>query len=93
MSVQDRNTNILNTLKVWLFPSLLSIVSMLILRDISELRADVKQLLAQSNIDKTKIENLERILYNKKLTASYTTPDKLLFKHEDLYDINNYLPQ
>jgi hypothetical protein len=66
---------------------------MLILRDISELRADVKQLLAQSNIDKTKIENLERILYNKKVTASYTAPDKLLFKHEDLFDINNYLPQ
>lgn len=55
--------------KVWVFPSLVSILAMLIWNDVSEIKADVKQLMAQSNIDKTRIDNLERQVY--KSTASY----------------------
>lgn len=55
--------------KVWVFPSLVSLVSLLIWNDVNEIKADVKQLMAQSNIDKTRIDNLERQVY--KSNASY----------------------
>lgn len=57
--------------KVWIFPSLVSILAMMILNDVSEIKADVKALMAQSNIDKTRIDNLERQVY--KATSSYPT--------------------
>lgn len=49
--------------KVWIFPSLVSILAMMIWNDVSEIKADVKALMAQSNIDKTRIDNLERQVY------------------------------
>jgi hypothetical protein len=49
--------------KVWVFPSLVSIISLLIWNDVNEIKADVKLLMAQSNIDKTRIDNLERQVY------------------------------
>jgi len=55
--------------KVWIFPSLVSILAMLIWNDVSEIKSDVKALMAQSNIDKTRIDNLERAVYK---TASST---------------------
>jgi len=94
--------NIGNTVKVYLFPSLLSILAMLIWRDVSELRSDVKALLAQSNIDKTKIESLEKDVkmleqatFNKKLVGNVETVrqssyDKY-FKHEEIFDIKKYI--
>lgn len=98
---EARKTSIGNSIKLYLFPSLVTIIAMLIWRDVSELRGDVKSLLAQSNIDKTKIENLEKevksledIVFNKKTanleflkTASY---DKF-FKHEEIFDIKKYI--
>ena len=55
--------DIATKLKIWLFPSLVTILGTLIWRDISELKSDVKALLAQSNVDKTRIDNLERFIY------------------------------
>jgi hypothetical protein len=49
--------------KVWIFPSLVSLVSLLIWNDVNEIKADVKLLMAQSNVDKTRIDNLERQLF------------------------------
>ena len=49
--------------KVWVFPSLVSLVSLLIWNDVNEIKADVKALMAQSNIDKTRIDNIEREMY------------------------------
>ena len=49
--------------KVWIFPSLVSLVSLLIWNDVNEIKADVKLLMAQSNIDKTRIDNLERQMF------------------------------
>jgi hypothetical protein len=46
--------------KLWLFPALVSILATVIYREVLEIRTDVKQLLAQSNVDKTKIEILEQ---------------------------------
>ena len=94
-------TSMGNTLKIYVFPALVTILATLIWRDVTELRSDVKSLLAQSNIDKTKIEALERdvktlenmvysnkkIVYNDVLTYSH---DKL-FKHEEIFDIKKYI--
>jgi hypothetical protein len=49
--------------KVWIFPSLVSLVSLLIWNDVNEIKADVKLLMAQSNIDKTRIDNIERQMF------------------------------
>lgn len=49
--------------KVWIFPSLVSIIALLIWNDVNEIKADVKALMAQSNIDKTRIDNLERQIF------------------------------
>ena len=58
-----------NAFKVWIFPSLVSIIALLIWNDVNEIKSDVKALMAQSNIDKTRIDNLERQLY--KTSASF----------------------
>lgn len=55
--------------KVWIFPSLVSVIALLIWNDVNEIKADVKQLMAQSNIDKTRIDNLERQIF--KVSANY----------------------
>ena len=49
--------------KLWIFPSLVSILAMMIWNDVNEIKSDVKMLMAQSNIDKTRIDNLERQVY------------------------------
>lgn len=50
-------------IKAWLFPSVITLLAGIIWNDVQEIKADVKQLMAQSNIDKTRIDNLERIIY------------------------------
>ena len=61
----------LKSIKVWIFPSLVSLVALLIWSDVNEIKGDVKALMAQSNIDKTRIDNLERVVY--KTAASFPT--------------------
>jgi hypothetical protein len=61
----------LRAVKVWIFPSLVSLVALLIWSDVTEIKADLKALMAQSNIDKTRIDNLERVVY--KTAASFPT--------------------
>lgn len=51
--------------KVWIFPSLVSILAMMIWNDVNEIKADVKQLMTQSSIDMTRIDNLERQVYGR----------------------------
>jgi hypothetical protein len=64
-----KESSALEAFKIWVFPSLVSILAMMIWNDVNEIKADVKQLMAQSNIDKTRIDNLERQVYRS--TASY----------------------
>lgn len=68
----NENPN-LKSIKLWIFPTLASLVGLLIWSDVNEIKGDVKALMAQSNIDKTRIDNLERVVY--KTAASFpTTP-------------------
>ena len=94
--------SIANAIKIYLFPSLVTVLAMLIWRDVTELRNDVKSLLAQSNVDKTKIENLEKdvrmldqAVFNKRITASVEFKEPLFatmfFKPEEIYDTKKYL--
>lgn len=62
----------LEAFKIWVFPSLVSILAMMIWNDVNEIKSDVKMLMAQSNIDKTRIDNLERQVY--KDATSYPAP-------------------
>ena len=71
-----------NAIKIYLFPALVTILATLIWRDVTEMRADVKALLAQSNIDKTDIQNLKRdvqlldmAVFNKKIIAQTESKD------------------
>lgn len=50
----------LTKIKLWVFPSLVTILAMMIWRDVTELRADVKQLLSESSSNKAKVERLEK---------------------------------
>lgn len=71
-----------------LFPIAMGAVCIMIWRDIAEMKSDIKALLAQSNIDKTKIEHLERSVFSNKYKHSSLHPyNNLLFKHEEIYDI------
>lgn len=70
----------LKSIKLWIFPTLASLVGLLIWSDVNEIKGDVKALMAQSNIDKTRIDNLERVVY-KTAASSPTIPSiPLVFK-------------
>ena len=58
------NSSIVNSIKLWAFPSLITILSAVIWHDVRSMQNDIKALLAQSNIDKTNIENVEQRVTN-----------------------------
>ena len=99
MSEITPKNSIGNSIKLYFFPSLVTILAMLIWRDVSELRSDVKSLLAQSNIDKTEIMNLKRDveILNHRMFKPVSSnlkkfPHDDLFKHEEVFSIDDYLP-
>jgi hypothetical protein len=68
--------NTIEQLKAYLFPTAISIMSLMIWHDVNEMKADIKQLIVQSNVDKTRIDNLERQVYKMSLRTP-TPPSKL----------------
>jgi hypothetical protein len=102
MNLPVSKNSMTNTLKIYVFPALVTILATLIWRDVTEMRTDVKMLLAQSNIDKTKIETLERdvksleqAVFNKRPVAAVVYPYQhdTYFKHEDIFDVTKYIPK
>lgn len=69
----ERNNQTVTNFKLWIFPSLVSIMSLMIWQEIKEIKSDVKALLSQSNIDKTRIDNIERHLFTPVIPNSSTT--------------------
>jgi hypothetical protein len=55
----------MDKIKVWAFPGMMSILAAIIWQDVQEIKSDTKALLAQSMIDKTRIDNLERQMFGK----------------------------
>jgi hypothetical protein len=100
MSEITPKNSIGNSIKLYFFPSLVTVLAMLIWRDVSELRSDVKSLLAQSNIDKTEIMNLKRDveILNHRMFKPLSSdlkiyPHDSFFKHEEVFTISDYLPK
>lgn len=50
---------VISILKEWASPVLIGLVGMLLWRDVTEMRSDVKLLLTQQSADRVKIEQLE----------------------------------
>jgi len=95
----SKTERVMNQIKLWLFPALVSILAAIIYKEVLEIRSDVKALLAQSNVDKTKIEQLQKqvellnnVVFLKKMTSKVALSEGLqydkFFKHEDYFDIN-----
>lgn len=68
--------NTIEQLKAYLFPTAITILSVIIWHDVNEMKTDIKQLIVQSNVDKTRIDNLEREVYKTGLKVP-TPPSKL----------------
>lgn len=98
--------NTINNIKSWAFPILVAVLGWMIKTDISEMKSDVKALLAQSNVDKTKIEHLEsdvdvlnKAVFKVSKNASSSSRGKeslvvakLVYgKPEEMYDIKKHL--
>ena len=65
-------------IKAWLFPSIITVLAAIIWNDVQEIKSDVKSLMAQSNIDKTRIDNLERLFYKGGSTSNVPNKNKEL---------------
>ena len=74
-----KETPAINAFKVWIFPSLASAMALLIWNDVNEIKSDVKLLMAQSNIDKTRIDNIERQMFK----TSNTIPSPFIPRREE----------
>jgi hypothetical protein len=74
-------TSVSDKLKLYVFPGLASLLGLLIWTtvndikdDISAVREDLKVLMAQSNVDKTRIDNLERLVYKRTASVPFKAP-------------------
>lgn len=70
------NPSIVNSIKVWLFPSVITVLSATIWHDVRSMQDDIKLLLAQSNIDKTNISNIEQRVANLEQAVFFTKSRK-----------------
>jgi hypothetical protein len=93
-----------NTFKLYVFPAVVSVLATLIWRDVTEMRSDIKMLLAQSNVDKTEIQQLKKevdmlnrqVYKTAPLTTRFNNRDFMydhdtLYKHEEIFDIKKHI--
>ena len=80
-----KDTAAIASFKSWIFPGLVSILGMMIWNDVNEIKSDVKLLMAQSNVDKTRIDNIERQLF--KATSTPNDPARNSSGHASLVAI------
>lgn len=75
----EKDTHAVSSVKLWLFPSIVTLISIITWTEVKEIKSDLKALLAQANQDKVRIENLERVIYKGKgsLTAIPQKPEDL----------------
>lgn len=80
-----KDITVISSFKSWIFPGLVSILGMMIWNDVNEIKSDVKLLMAQSNIDKTRIDNLERQIF--KTASSPNNPSKGFIDYQQMVAI------
>jgi hypothetical protein len=80
-----QQSSVIAEIKNWLFPGVVTIIGIfagMMLKDIkddlAEVKSDVKALMAQSNVDKTRIDNLERLVYKRTASMPFNEHDKEL---------------
>lgn len=83
MIPQGEAHNSVSHVKLWLFPTLVVILGTIIWNDIKEIKSDVKALMAQSNVDKTRIDNLEKQLDFYKGSANNQPTADINLEHPD----------
>ena len=80
-------------IKAWLFPSIITVLAAIIWNDVQEIKSDVKALMAQSNIDKTRIDNLERNVYKTVTNHSDQVPPIVLARVEGILPKNKEIDE
>jgi len=80
-------------IKAWLFPSIITMLAAIIWNDVQEIKSDVKSLMAQSNIDKTRIDNLERNVYKTVTNHSDQVPPIVLARVEGILPKNKEIDE
>lgn len=55
----------LDKIKIWIFPSLASLLGLLIWSTVVDIKNDMKFLLTQGTADHVRIDNLERVVFGK----------------------------
>jgi hypothetical protein len=80
-------------IKAWLFPSIITVLAAIIWNDVQEIKSDVKVLMAQSNIDKTRIDNLERNVYKTVTNHSDQVPPIVLARVEGVLPKNKEIDE
>ena len=83
----------ISQVKAWLFPSIITVLAAIIWNDVQEIKSDVKALMAQSNIDKTRIDNLERDVYKTVTNHSDQVPPIVLAKLEGILPKNKEIDE
>jgi hypothetical protein len=93
-------TNIIDKIKVWASPTIISILGLIIWTDLQEMKHDVKRLLEASSSQQARIESLEsdltliKSLYFKRVSNEASKEEVLPFfipfaKHEELCDLES----
>lgn len=84
--------SVADNFKIWAFPTLATIISGMIWADVREMKNDVKHLMAESNINGTKVEGIETrvdkleqavFISTLKKTSSEDFPKLIAFKRKD----------
>jgi hypothetical protein len=81
--MEEKESSTIESIKSWLFPVAVTLIGIFagtmlndIKSDLAEVKSDIKVLMAQSNIDKTRIDNLERQVYKGNTTSYPLAPIK-----------------
>jgi hypothetical protein len=93
-------TTIIDKIKIWASPTIISILGLIIWTDLQEMKHDVKRLLEVSSSQQARIELLEsdltliKGLYFKRVSNETSKEEVLPFfipfaKHEELYDLES----
>lgn len=53
-------SKMLDMIKIWLFPSLISVLGWFLINSVNEMKADIKKLLAQASADQVQINYLQK---------------------------------
>jgi len=80
-------------IKAWLLPIIITILAGIIWNDVKEIKGDVKSLMAQSNIDKTRIDNLERNVYKTVTNHPDENPIMILARFEGILPKNKEIDE